>query len=267
MIPKIIHYVWVGNNEKNELALRCIESWRKYLPDYQIIEWGNDSLKNIDNRYVNDAFKMKKWAFVSDYLRLYALYNQGGFYFDTDLEVTANLDQFLAHSYMTGFENFNGNSTEAFPITALMAAEKNNPLIKKMLSEYDNEDFILPDGSLNTYTNTKRITKLMRQEFNLNHTLDAAETLILPNNNTVYPSYYFSTPEDGKPNFSIHHFDGSWHDNFNRNTLIKLGKFKLALFTRKDASKKFNYMHYGNESVLYDFSLSKNSRICLLRSK
>ena len=94
MIPKIIHYVWVGNNEKPEIVLKCIESWKKYCPDFEIIEWNNDSLKEIDNKYVSQAFECKKWAFVSDYLRLYALKNFGGFYFDTDLEITNRLDNF-----------------------------------------------------------------------------------------------------------------------------------------------------------------------------
>ena len=85
MIPKIIHYVWVGSAPKSDLILKCIESWKKYCPDYKIREWNNDDVSRIDNAYVKEAFNCKKWAFVSDYLRLYALKTQGGFYFDSDL--------------------------------------------------------------------------------------------------------------------------------------------------------------------------------------
>jgi mannosyltransferase OCH1-like enzyme len=179
MIPKIIHYVWVGNGEKPDLAHRCIASWKRHLSDYSIVEWGNDSLVDIKVAFVHEAFRMKKWAFVSDYLRLYALYKFGGFYFDTDLEVTANLDRFLDHRYLTGYENYNGNAQEGYFSTALIGAEKGSALIGKMLQEYDNEPFIFPDGSLNIVTNTKRITRLIRDEYNLPGALNPAEVLHL----------------------------------------------------------------------------------------
>ncbi|MEN7470513.1 glycosyltransferase family 32 protein, partial [Providencia stuartii] len=88
MIPKIIHYIWVGNNPKPQFVLDCIETWKQHLPDYEIMEWGNDCLETINNTYVNEAIKNKKWAFASDYIRLYALYNYGGIYLDSDVEVT-----------------------------------------------------------------------------------------------------------------------------------------------------------------------------------
>ena len=94
LIPNKIHYVWVGGKEKPDLVKKCIESWKKHCPDYEIIEWNDDVLKEIDNLYVKQAYENKKWAFVSDYLRLYALYNYGGFYFDTDLEITNSIDRF-----------------------------------------------------------------------------------------------------------------------------------------------------------------------------
>ena len=108
MIPKMIHYVWVGDKEKPYIVNKCLETWKKYCPDYKIVEWDNNSLVNINNRYTEQAFKKKKYAFVSDYLRLYALYHFGGFYFDSDLELTHSIDEFVNYDFITGFENSNG---------------------------------------------------------------------------------------------------------------------------------------------------------------
>ncbi|EKT54174.1 glycosyltransferase family 32 protein [Providencia burhodogranariea] len=103
MIPKIIHYIWVGDNQKPQFVLDCIATWKKYLPDYEIMEWGNECLKIIDNAYAHEAYENKKWAFVSDYIRLYALYKHGGIYLDTDVEVTKNFDDFLALDFFSGY--------------------------------------------------------------------------------------------------------------------------------------------------------------------
>ena len=100
MIPKKIHYVWVGTAEKPDSVIKCIESWKKYCPDYEIIEWGNEEFEKIKNKYARQAFENKKWAFVSDYIRLYALYNHGGIYLDTDVEITQNIDRFLVHDFV-----------------------------------------------------------------------------------------------------------------------------------------------------------------------
>lgn len=120
MIPKKIHYVWVGDKPKPELVLKCIASWKKHLPDYEIIEWGNDFLNTINNKYVQEATLAKKWAFVSDYIRLYALYHQGGIYLDTDVIVKANLDQFLTHDFFTSYEIY--HSTILPMMTAVIGA-------------------------------------------------------------------------------------------------------------------------------------------------
>ena len=133
MIPKKIHYVWVGNQPKSKLVKACIKSWKKYCSDYEIIEWNNDALMNIDNQYVREAFEEKKWAFVSDYLRLYALKTQGGFYCDADLEITNLLDEFLNLDFVTGYENYKGNIA---PITALMGASKDNKIITDLLIKH-----------------------------------------------------------------------------------------------------------------------------------
>ena len=122
-IPKIIHYVWVGDKEKPDSVYKCIESWKKFCPDYEIIEWNNEKFKKIKNPYSTQAFENKKWAFVSDYIRLYALYNYGGIYLDTDVEITQNIDKFLVHDFVSGFEKWENIFS---PITAFMGSKKEN---------------------------------------------------------------------------------------------------------------------------------------------
>ena len=117
-IPKIIHYVWVGGKEKSELAKKCIESWRKYCPDYQIIEWNENNFDMNQNLYLKQAYQAKKFAFVSDYIRLKVLEKFGGIYLDTDIEIAKSLDEFLSHKGVVGFEN------QVWIATAVIMAEK-----------------------------------------------------------------------------------------------------------------------------------------------
>lgn len=259
MIPKIIHYVWVGNNEKPEIVLKCIESWKKYCPDFEIIEWNNDSLKEIDNKYVSQAFECKKWAFVSDYLRLYALKNFGGFYFDTDLEITNSLDEFLDKDFVTGFEEFNG---KVVPITALMGAKKDSKIISDFLSEYDDIDFI-KNGKMDTTTNVTRITKYFEKKFNYTSKNKSDEEFLLEENSIIYPVYYFCTKKDGKVNYSIHHYNGSWVDGYSRKNMFKLGKKQIVRFHRRKKVNNTNYPLLKNEKITHKLKIM-DYEICIV---
>lgn len=118
MIPKKIHYCWFGKGKMPELALKCIESWRVNLPDYELKEWNENSFDINSNFYVKEAYESRKFAFVTDYVRLYALYTEGGIYMDTDVEVLKNLDPFLDLPAFSGFED------NVHIPTGIMAAEK-----------------------------------------------------------------------------------------------------------------------------------------------
>lgn len=156
MIPKKIHYCWFGRGELPEDARRCIESWRKFCPDYEIIEWNEDNFDIHSTKYVEQAYESRKFAFVTDYVRLYALYTQGGVYMDTDVEVLKTYDPFLHHIAFSGFEN-NG-----YVPTGMMAAEKGSQWAKDLLDGYADRSFINEDGSFDMTTNTAVITEYMK---------------------------------------------------------------------------------------------------------
>ena len=228
MIPKIIHFVWVGNQPKPDLVNQCIASWKKYCPDYKIMEWGNDALKEIDNLYVRQAFEHKKWAFVSDYIRLWALNKFGGFYFDSDLEITADIDKFRKNKFVTGYESLHNS---VFPFTAFMGADKDSVIIKALLSEYDDLAFINADGSLNLTTNTVRVSRFFENNYGLSAPYSGRVQTKLGKDGVIEPAWFFCTPVAGKENYSIHHFNGSWLDGWNRKTKIKIGTNLSRTFT------------------------------------
>ena len=136
MIPKIIHYCWFGKGEKSKLAKKCIESWKKYCPDFKIIEWSEDNFDVNLIDYTRFTHKNKLYAYLSDYVRLWAIFNHGGIYFDTDVELIKPLDDLLVLSGYLGFES------DEFINTGIgFGAEKNNPEIFLMKSKYEDFSF------------------------------------------------------------------------------------------------------------------------------
>lgn len=155
MIPKKIHYCWFGRGELPKLAEKCIASWKKYCPDYEIILWNEDNFDINTCPYVKEAYENRKFAFVSDYVRLYAMYTQGGIYMDTDVEVVAPLDGYLHHQGFSGFEDVDRVAT------CIMACEKGFPLFETLLKDYDGRHFLKEDGSFDMTTNVVTITNIL----------------------------------------------------------------------------------------------------------
>lgn len=155
MIPKKIHYCWFGRGQMPELAKKCIESWKKYLPDYEIKEWNEDNFDLNAYPYVREAYDNRKFAFVTDVVRLYALYTEGGIYMDTDVEVLKSLDGFLHHVAFSGFEDDHNIPS------GIMASEKGGKWAKDNLDYYVGKHFIKEDGSLDLTTNVITITNYM----------------------------------------------------------------------------------------------------------
>ncbi|MBQ2729359.1 MAG: glycosyl transferase [Clostridia bacterium] len=207
MIPKTIHYCWFGRNEKSRSMIKCIESWKKYCPDYEIIEWNEDNF-NIDCiPFVKEAYNAKKWAFVTDYARLRIVYENGGIYLDTDVELLKSLDDFLLLEAYAGFQ------TDGLVNTGLgFGAEKGNKVIFDILSDYNDRSFpadlkecekiacpiintkvlesmgLVPDGSLQTVSG---MTVFPKEYFD-------------PKNNQTYEL------KVNENTYSIHHYDATW---------------------------------------------------------
>lgn len=205
-IPKIIHYCWFGNNPLSDMAKKCIESWQKNCPEYRIMEWNEKNFDINCNTYVQEAYREKKWAFVSDVARLVALVNYGGIYMDTDVEVLQPLDNILNNEAIVGFE------CESRIQTGFLACVKGQPIFKEFLRMYDQEHFVNLDGSMNTVTNVTRLTNLcLKYGLILNNKRQVIKGI------TVLPKEYLSPKdvETGKVNVTdktlcIHYFDGSW---------------------------------------------------------
>ncbi|MCZ4221809.1 glycosyltransferase family 32 protein [Pedobacter rhodius] len=195
MIPKIIHYCWFGNNEKNKLVEFCMASWQKHLPEYKVIKWDESNFElKYAPFYVKKAYESKKWAFVSDYVRAYALYNIGGIYLDTDVEIKYNFDVFLSHKAFSGFE------LKGSPFTAVWASEKNHNWPKLVLAYYhqQNEFSILP--------NTSIVSDILVTHYKVNR--EKNQLQLVDEGIAIYPSDTFCI--DIPVNYACHHFNGSW---------------------------------------------------------
>ena len=206
MIPKIIHYCWFGGNPLPKSAIKCIESWKKYCPDYEIIEWNEGNFDISSNIYIKEAYDSKKFAFVTDYVRLYVMYMYGGIYMDTDVEVVRPLDEFLSNVAFSGFE-----SSESIP-TGIMASEKGFLLYKEFLDYYADKHFVKTDGSFDVTTNVVIMTEIV-DKYGLKHN-NELQTI---KGWTLYPSDYFcplnnSTGILHRTNntATIHWFNKSW---------------------------------------------------------
>lgn len=208
MIPKIIHYCWFGGKPKPPLAEKCMASWQKYCPDYEIREWNE---RNFDVSaaplYVRQAYEAGRWAFVTDYVRLKALTEQGGVYLDTDVELLKPLDGYLNHEAFAGFEAADRVQT------GLMACRKGFALFEEFLRHYDTAVFYRPDGTQDVTTNVQVLTRLCREKgLQFNDTRQEVAGL------TVYPRQVFC-PVDyetmklkkTRKTAAIHWFSGSWH--------------------------------------------------------
>lgn len=217
MIPKVIHYCWFGRGKMPEMALKCIESWKKYLPEYKIKEWNEDNFDLDMYPYVREAYDNRKFAFVTDVVRLYALYHEGGVYMDTDVEVLKSLDPFLHHNAFSGFED------EKNIPTGIMASEKGGRWAKENLDYYNDKHFINEDGTMDVTTNVQTITNIMLPYgLKQNNSYQDFPGLI-----TFYPKDYFcpKSYKDGKiyltkNTVTIHHFAGSWLTQKEKNIIL-----------------------------------------------
>lgn len=233
MIPKKIHYIWLSNDPLPHLAQICIESWKRHCPDYEIIHWDMAKCQKIIDTvpFVREAVSMSKWAFASDYIRLYAVATEGGIYLDSDVYLYRSLDEFLGNRYFTNIEftshfkrnkswkklNEDGSKKNpdviALPGLAFQAAifggEANHPFLKKCMSYYENQKFILPNGKLNIENISPYVYAHTAIDFGFVY---KNQMQYLKEGMAIYPSKIF-LPSCDNVNYrpvAIHVTSGSW---------------------------------------------------------
>jgi len=219
-IPKKIHYIWLGRWKKSENFEKYLKSWKKYCPDYEIIEWNEDNLGILQNKYYRFFYKKKKWAFASDYARANILYHNGWIYLDTDIELLRNLDELLVDDFFIWFQ-------DRFNIGwAIIWAKKNNPILKKMLEFYE------------TRKNKIILPRLLNKIFNGYWIKKYSDKIIQTEKFSIYPKEYFypyayfektQNMEITENTYTIHHYDATRLPRITTNFLFPIIRF----FARK----------------------------------
>ena len=234
-IPKIIHFFFLCGDDYPELVQKCLESWKEKLPDYEIKCWTTENFNVNICRYTKEAFLARKYAFVSDYVRLYALYTEGGIYLDSDIEVLKSFDDLLENSAFTGFEKRNQIAAWIF------GSEKGNTIFKEFLDYYKDKPFVLSDGRYDMTPNPIPITEIcMKHGLIVDGTKQKLDSIM------IYPQDYFCPYNRAieklnitKNTYTIHYFNGSWIDE----------NKKQIIFNRKEIIKKYGkiagYIYYG----------------------
>lgn len=214
MIPKIIHYCWFGGNALPPLAQKCIASWRKYFPDYEIKEWNEENFDITIIDYVKEAYSAKQYAFVSDYARFWILYNYGGVYFDTDVEVLRDIRDIVSQGAFMGCECDGGKVSNIAVNPGLgIASPKKHNIYCSFLDLYSNLHFINPNGSYNQTTIVDHITPVL-----IKNGLKNISSIQVVDGIFIYPKEYFCPLDsitkklDITPNTrTIHHYTASWY--------------------------------------------------------
>ena len=259
MIPKTIHCVWVGGARKPPVVQRCMESWRRFCPGWEIREWGDADLDGIDNRYLNEARAQRKWAFVADYLRLKALGEHGGFYFDTDLELLRPIDEFAEEDFVTGFLD---RKPAVYLNMCFIGAAKGNGRIAEMLAEYERIPFVKPNGELDQTPNVVRFAEYFKARgFDFS---DPNATVRLSEKEVIHPVSYFNS----RSGYAFHHADASWLDDWLRKPFFRMGPYKVVRYKRrKEAALDSRPVPLAGERQVAAFRLSPRKMVCVMKLK
>lgn len=223
MIPKIIHYCWFGHSEYPEKVKYCMKSWKTFMPDYKFVFWNEDNFDLNSVQFVRQAYDAKKYAFVSDYVRIYALKNYGGIYLDTDIEVVKSFDNILNSKAVFGTD-------ESGYLTAFMAAEANHPYFIQLLDLYDNMNFLQKDGTMNTEVNNTWMQNILRSYgYQKKNVMQNLEQGII-----IYPCEYFHAKSltsgklmDTENTYCIHHHTLLWVNTKTR--IIKFVRMRIVV--------------------------------------
>ena len=263
MIPKTIHYCWFGRNPKPKLAEKCIKSWKKYCPDYEIIEWNEDNYDiSAAPLYVRQAYEAKKWAFVTDYVRFDILYQYGGLYFDTDVEIIKPIDDILSRGAFMGCEKNSDYTNGAVGVAPGLgiAANPGLGIYREILDSYSEDSFINEDGSYNYKTIVERTTKIL-----VKHGLKSEPRIQNVDGINVYPTDYFcpidfrtGQMQKTKNTRAIHWFSASWHDE---ETKRKMKEQQKKMKEQQKARKRDNLIHLPNRIAICILGQKKYDRL------
>lgn len=261
MIPKVIHYCWFGKNPLPDSAKKCIDSWRKFLPNYEIKEWNEENYDVNKIPYIKEAYKSKKYAFVSDYARFDILYHYGGVYFDTDVELIKPVDDIIKKSFMgqelnSNFDKVRNMSEKEISVADIMvvnpglgiAAPPKFPLYKEILDFYGSKHFILENGNIDTTTICKYTTDILKK-YGYNEYLKKIQEVA---GVMIYPPEYFCPMNYITEELiltantrSIHWYGASWKSDYDT-----LFADKRMHFIDKYGEKK-GYIYYKIYTIPY----------------
>lgn len=226
MIPKIIHYCWFGKNDKPEKVLNNVKNWKEKCPNYKIIEWNEDNYDVKKNRYMYEAYKSEKWAYVSDYARLDILNEYGGIYLDVDVELFRSLDELLKYDSFFALEKQN-----AYIATGLgFGCNKNNIYVKELLDIYEELDFIKPDGEINLTPCTHYTTEyFVKKGFVIeDRTQFIGDTVMLESSVLCPMDYKTGRIQKNEKTIGIHWYEASWQSESDR----KIHKVEIRIKTK-----------------------------------
>lgn len=246
-IPKIIHYCWFGGKPLPKMAIKCIESWKKYLPDYEIKQWDESNFDINSIPYTKQAYEAKKYAFVSDYARFWILYHYGGLYFDTDVEVIRSLDDIIAKGPFMGCQNKCDPAKSTIDLGVNpglgLGTYPKQPFFKEILQQYGHLSFYNKDGSLNLKTVVQYTTEIL-----ISHGMKNWPDIQLVEGITIYPWDYFCPMnpmlvlELTKNSRTIHLFTATWESRSVR--LRKWIKRRLGYKTISYLQPIINNFHH-----------------------
>ena len=257
MIPKIIHYCWLSNDPYPADIAHWMDTWKKHLPDYEIMRWDLKRFPLERSAWVREAFTHRKYAFAADYIRLHALYEYGGIYLDSDVEAVKPFGKLLERPFLLGFER--DGTIEG----GVMGAEPHAPWVKACLDHYNGRHFIREDGSQETTPLPKILAKTLQE-----HGID--RSLILPWEYLTACSPHIEpciTPNT----CTVHHFYGSWLEAFRRSDILRLGAWRLVKIKKRIKRVDFSSPDYPRmfkpeEKIVAQWQVSKWKMLALVKA-
>jgi len=221
MIPKILHYIWLGGRPKPESVLKCLESWKKFCPDYEIVEWNESNFVRGRHPLVDLAIDSHNWAYAADIIRVVVLYEYGGIYVDTDFEFFANPDQMLNYDCFMCYES------KYWVGTAILGSAAKHPVFEKLVRRYDLEHHI---GFYSNPFSVHAVSAILRFFYKrkMDGRFSVQDNIALLSSDYFYPISYITFKENRTANtLGVHHYAGSWHSKKQKRG------FRFAAFSRK----------------------------------